>query len=80
MEEEIEDKLLSDSEKQKMIENLKYKDHQFMSFFVCRNPIEKLLSVFDMKKEQHRLEGGEGDQGDFLTWPQILSLWSEDWR
>ena len=52
-----------------------------MSFFVCRNPIEKLLSLYDMKKEQHRLRKGKGQRlEEFLTWPEILSVWSEDWR
>ena len=77
----LEEKRISAEDKTKIIQSLTDKDHDYMSFFVCRNPIEKLLSIFDMKKEQHRLRLGKGKRlEEFLAWPELLSLWSQDWR
>ena len=81
LENEIEQNILESREKQRIIEQLKQEDHDFFSFFVCRNPVEKLLSIFDMKKEHFRLFKSQGKVGGrFFSWPQILSLWSKNWR
>ena len=83
LKERVEKNLLRSGEKHNTIESLKDSGHDHMSFFVCRNPVEKLLSIFDMKKEHFRLFkrlGRSWARGTFYTWPQILSLWSKDWR
>ena len=83
VEDEVEKRVISVREKLKVIEQLKTKDHEYMSFFVCRNPIEKLLSAFDMKREQFALTKSRGiflSMEEFFSWPQVLSLWSSNWR
>ena len=84
LKEEIEKSILNSEDKQKMLESLKNEDHEYMSFFVCRNPVEKLLSIFEMKGEHflfHQGKGRLGEQRKFFTWPEILSFWSaENWR
>ena len=82
LEEQVEKEIISESDKEKIIENLNDKNHDYFSFFVCRNPVENLLSIYDMKSEQHAHQEDVGnEEGPFLTWSEILTLWSEEsWR
>ena len=74
--------MISSDYKQEIIESLKFEDHNYTSFFVCRNPVDKLLSIFDMKAEQHATLQSRFRKvrNTFLTWPQLLSKWSRSWR
>ena len=42
----LERRLVSLRQKDEIIESLREEDHEYTSFFVCRDPIEKLLSVY----------------------------------
>ena len=48
--EEIEEKAYTREQKVEIIRSLKYEDHEYLSFFVCRNPVEKLVSVYKYMK------------------------------
>ena len=47
--EEIEQKAYTREQKVTIIRSLKT-DHEYLSFFVCRNPVEKLVSVYKYMK------------------------------
>ena len=49
--EEIEEKAYAREDKVEVIKSLKFTHHEYLSFFVCRNPIEKLLSVYKYMKD-----------------------------
>ena len=38
------------------IKSLKSENHKYLSFFVCRNPVEKLLSVYNFMLYQTRIK------------------------
>ena len=42
----LERKQFSEKQKLNIIQYLQYREHEYTAFFVCRNPIEKLLSVY----------------------------------
>ena len=48
--EEIEEKAYTREQKVEIIRSLKNPSHEYLSFFVCRNPVEKLVSVFKYMK------------------------------
>ena len=48
--EEIEQKAYTREQKVEVLRSLKSADHEYLSFFVCRNPIEKLVSVYKYMK------------------------------
>ena len=83
LKEKIEKTMINSTEKQKIINSLKNEEHEYLSFFVCRNPVEKLLSIFDMKSEQFQgfvRRGTAKNHTTFYTWTDILSTWSQGWR
>ena len=43
----LERKAYSRDAKEEVIKSLREEQHNFTSFFVCRNPVEKFLSVFN---------------------------------
>ena len=42
----LEKKHFSVTKKTQIIESLLHQNHEFLAFFVCRDPLEKLLSVY----------------------------------
>ena len=48
--EEIEEKAYTREQKVEIIRSLKNVEHEYLSFFVCRNPVEKLVSVYKYMK------------------------------
>ena len=83
LKEKIEKTMINSTEKQKIINSLKNKEHEYLSFFVCRNPVDKLLSIFNMKTEHFQRSVRRGvfsESRKYFTWPQILSKWSKNWR
>ena len=42
----LERRLVPLRQKEEIIKSLTEEDHKYTAFFVCRNPIEKLLSVY----------------------------------
>ena len=42
----LEKKYISPTKKTQIIESLLQPKHEFLAFFVCRDPLEKLLSVY----------------------------------
>ena len=48
--EEIEEKAYTREQEVEIIRSLKNAEHEYLSFFVCRNPVEKLVSVFKYMK------------------------------
>merc|ERR1711892_211765 len=75
--EEIEQKAYTREQKVEVLRSLKNPDHEYLSFFVCRNPIEKLVSVYKyMKVLKNRPDFGEGSHP---TWEKyIRAVVSED--
>ena len=53
----LEGRAISPSEQLEAINSLKSTDHDFLSFFVCRNPVEKLLSVYNYLLYQTQQNG-----------------------
>jgi hypothetical protein len=49
--EEIEEKAYTREQKVEIIRSLKKAEHEYLSFFVCRNPVEKLVSVYKYMKD-----------------------------
>ena len=82
LKEEIEKRIISSDDKREIIKSLKFEDHDYTSFFVCRNPVDKLLSIFDMKAEHHATlkTRKKRVRKEFFSWPQLLSKWSRSWR
>ena len=54
---DLERRKVSLSKKMKSIQSLKSADHDYFSFFVCRNPVEKLLSVYNFMLYQTQQNG-----------------------
>lgn len=52
MSRQFERKKLSRTEKFTAIKSLLVPDHRYISFLVCRNPVEKLLSVYNFMRYQ----------------------------
>ena len=42
----LERKQFTEKEKAKLVDSLRQRDHEYLAFFVCRNPVEKLQSVY----------------------------------
>ena len=49
-----------------VINSIKPKDHDYLSFFVCRNPVEKLLSVY-----KYMVDMSKADSDSFLERPDF---------
>ena len=54
---QLEGKAFSPQRKLAAINSLRSPDHEFLSFFVCRNPVEKLLSVYNFLLYQTQENG-----------------------
>jgi len=75
--EEIEQKAYTREQKVEVLKSLKSPSHEYLSFFVCRNPIEKLVSVYNyMKVLKNRPDFGEGRHPSWEKY--IRSVVSED--
>ena len=47
----LESQVYSNSRKFEIISSLETEEHEYLSLAVCRNPIEKLLSVYQVLKD-----------------------------
>ena len=60
------------------IDSLKTSEHEYASFFVCRNPVDKLVSLYKMKQEQNA-DVIKENTSHFPTWEEfITSLVNDD--
>ena len=60
-----------------MIRQLKFDDHEYSAFFVCRNPIEKMLSVYDHFKwhlNKNKDSGSLKKDAKYYTWPEFVNV------
>ena len=70
----MEDKIAPKEEKDKVLHELKSNpNHDFLSFFVCRNPVAKLMSTFGHHKTRFHLHDLNKGQ-NFITWEQFLII------
>ena len=46
-------------------------DHDFLAFFVCRNPVAQMLSVFGHHKSKHEVHNKEAP---FLSWEEVVRV------
>ena len=53
-------------EKNKVIRSLTSQDHEYLSFFICRNPVEKLMSVY-----KYMVDMASADSESFLERPDF---------
>ena len=53
----LEQEKVSPVHKLDLINSLKFEQHQYFSFFVCRNPVDKLVSVYNYMLYQSSLPG-----------------------
>jgi len=79
----LERRLVSLRQKDEIIESLRDEDHEYTAFFVCRNPIEKLLSVYyymmDLRREHNPAVFNMPGRVDFarkkpVLWRQFVHL------
>ena len=76
--EELERKFLSSAQKRKLVHQLRTNSsHDFVSFFVCRNPVDHLLSTFGhhkskfaVKKERNIPTGIK----QYYSWSEFLRI------
>ena len=55
---ELENKMYSNSKKQKILRSLDNPDHEYFAFFVCRNPIERLKSLYSYSLDLGKFRNG----------------------
>ena len=55
---ELENKMYSSSKKQKILRSLDNPDHEYFAFFVCRNPIERLKSLYSYSLDLGKFRNG----------------------
>ena len=55
---QVQRKHFSKSKKNEIIKSLEKRDHQYFGFFVCRNPIEKLKSLYTYSLDLGRFKRG----------------------
>ena len=55
---ELENKMFTNSRKQKILRSLDDPNHEYFAFFVCRNPIERLKSLYSYSLDLGRFKGG----------------------
>ena len=55
---ELENKMYTNSRKQKILRSLDDPNHEYFAFFVCRNPIERLKSLYSYSLDLGRFKGG----------------------
>ena len=58
--------MYSSSEKQAIIDSVKHPSHDYFSFFVCRNPLAKLVSVYKYQKDRTAESSKKGK--DWKPW------------
>ena len=66
---QVQRKRFSKNKKNQIIKSLDKRDHQYFAFFVCRNPIEKLKSLYTYSLDLGRFRKGRTPQNfkDFIT-------------
>ena len=70
---ELEGAKISPAQKLETINSLRSPEHKYVSFFVCRNPIEKLQSVYNFFLYQTQVK-----KKNFRKFPRSsLPSWSE---
>ena len=56
----------NNSQKNKVIKSLRSPDHDYLSFFICRNPIEKMMSVY-----KYMVDMASADSESFIERPDF---------
>ena len=70
--EKMERKVTTKEEKREAIARLEADpDHDFLAFFVCRNPVAQMLSVFGHHKSKHEVHNKEAP---FLSWEEVVRV------
>ena len=66
---ELQTKLGVKKKKNTILKSLKNESHEYFAFFVCRNPIEKLKSLYSYSLDLNRFKKGEKPQNfrDFIV-------------
>ena len=80
---ELENSRTSIKEREKVIQRLKVdSNHEFLSFFVCRNPVAHMLSVYNHLKlmvetgKFVKFHGAKHEVKMFPTWEEYLKILS----
>ena len=74
---QLERNKVSQAEKKSAINSLRNSDHKHVAFFVCRNPVEKLLSVYNFMLYQVRVKKkifAKFPRSDPPSWEEYLHL------
>ena len=56
---ELQTKLYKGDKRNKILKSLESEHHEYFAFFVCRNPIEKLKSLYSYSLDLNRFKRGE---------------------
>ena len=60
------------AEKEEAIESLKTSEHEYLSFFVCSNPLNKLALIYKKKEEQYKPRK-EKNMIKFPSWEDFIT-------
>ena len=56
---QLQNKIFSSSKKKSIIKSLVKEQHEYLAFFVCRNPIERLKSLYSYSLDLGRFKKGK---------------------
>ena len=73
----LEKENISVDKKRSAVKELRSGDHTYTAFFVCRNPVEKMLSVWDHFRwhiANNKERGVLGARVTFYTWREFVTV------
>ena len=77
----LEKENISMDKKRSAVKELRSGDHAYTAFFVCRNPVEKMLSVWDHFRwhiANNKERGVLGARVTFYTWREFVTVVARD--
>ena len=73
----LEKENISMDKKRSAVKELRSGNHAYTAFFVCRNPVEKMLSVWDHFRwhiANNKERGVLGTRVSFYTWREFVTV------
>ena len=66
---ELQNKVYRKSERTRIVKSLNKQNHEYLAFFVCRNPLERLKSLYSYSLDLGRFKKGEKPKNfkDFIA-------------